>query len=181
MVFVLQIAVPGFTEFLYFDTEAMNPWMFVTSVFLHGGLMHLLFNSFALLMFGPRLERKVGGRSFLMMFLLAGIAGNILYFATIVFGIIPAVPALGASGAIYGILGALSVLFPKMVIYFWYVPLNIRVATVLWILIETMGAFNPGSGIANAAHLGGLVFGILFGYYYKRKIEEKIPGVRFLN
>ena len=97
-VFIFQVAVPGFTELLYFSEPLAQPWVFITSCFLHGDIMHLFFNSFALLMFGPYLEREIGARNFVILFFLAGIAGNITYFLTIVMGIIPPVPALGASG-----------------------------------------------------------------------------------
>ena len=132
--FVLQVAIPGFTEALYFNPASPTPWMFVTSVFLHGGLAHLLFNSFALLMFGFTLEKKLGARAYLALFLLAGIAGNIVYYATILAGIIPPIPALGASGAIYGVLGALSATMPELAVFVSYVPIPIRIATVLWIV-----------------------------------------------
>ena len=169
--FIAQLAIPGFQDIFIFNPHALLPWMFITSIFLHGGITHLLFNSLALIMFGPYLERILGSKLFAVFFLLAGVAGSALFFLTIYFGIIPSVSALGASGAIFGILGALSVLMPSLVVYMYFFPVPIRVATVLWFIIETVGAFNPNSGIASAAHVGGLLFGILFGLYYKNKIR----------
>lgn len=173
VVFLLQIVIPGFTELFYFNPKALGIWMFVTSIFLHGSITHIAFNAFALLMFGPYLENKIGGKQFLILFLSAGIIGNILYWATILAGIIPAVPALGASGAIYGILGMLSVIAPELIVFVFYFPLPIRIATIVWILLEFFGSFDASSGIGSAAHLGGLVFGILYGMYGKPKQRRK--------
>ena len=73
-VFVLQTAISGFTELFWFNPAAVatQPWGFFTSMFLHGGLAHLFFNGFALLMFGPFLEQRIGSRKFLELFLAAG-------------------------------------------------------------------------------------------------------------
>jgi len=171
-VFIFQVAVPGFTELLYFSEPLAQPWVFITSCFLHGDIMHLFFNSFALLMFGPYLEREIGARNFVILFFLAGIAGNITYFLTIVMGIIPPVPALGASGSIFGILGALAIIKPKMRIFLFFIPMSIQTATVVWFVLEFIGSFNVASGIASAAHLGGLIFGLLYGKYYENKNKE---------
>ncbi len=165
-VFLLQIMVPGFTEALYFNPQQPNAWMFVTSVFLHGGFAHILFNGYALFMFGPLLEQKLGQEKFLMFFLAAGIVGNLLYYATILAGIIPPTPALGASGAIYGILGALAILMPDLVLlFFGVIPLRIGVMAIAWIILEFVGSFNPYSGIGSAAHLGGLLFGLAYAKF----------------
>ncbi|MBD3390293.1 rhomboid family intramembrane serine protease [Candidatus Micrarchaeota archaeon] len=171
--FVVQLAVPGFTEGLYFDPSNLMPWMFVSSCFLHGGLMHLFFNSFSLLIFGPYLEREIGTKNFLLLFLAAGIAGNLTYYLTIITAIIPVVPALGASGGIFGILGALAMLRPDMRVFVFFIPMPIQAAAALWFVLELMGSFNPGSGIANAAHLGGLILGLAYGMYYERKRKEE--------
>lgn len=167
--FILQLAVPGFTEAFYLDPDNLMPWMFVTSCFLHGGIMHIFFNSIALLMFGNYLEREIGKRDFLLLFLLAGIAGNATYYATILMGIIPPIPSLGASGAVFGILGALAVLRPDVRVLLFFIPVSIRQAAVLWFVLELVGSFNPSSGIASAAHLGGLIFGLVAGWYYKKR------------
>lgn len=161
--FFLQIILPKFTETMMFDPKNLQAYMFVTSIFLHGGIMHIFFNGYALFAFGPVLENRIGKWNFLALFFVAGIIGNILYYATIVLGIIPPIPALGASGAIYGILGALSVLMPGITLLFWgIIPMPIRVLTAVWIITEFLGAFNPYSGVGSAAHLGGLLLGIVF-------------------
>ena len=162
------------------NPSALTPWSFITSIFLHGSIAHIFFNGFALFMFGPYLERQIGTRDFILFFLAAGIIGNACYVLAILAGIIPSAPALGASGAIYGILGALSILLPSLVVYIYFVPMPIRYATILWLALETIGTFNPNSGIASVAHLGGLLFGIAYGFYYKNKIKRDVVGPNVL-
>ncbi|MGB9635300.1 MAG: rhomboid family intramembrane serine protease, partial [Candidatus Micrarchaeia archaeon] len=148
-----------------------QPYRFITSIFLHGGFAHIFYNMFAMFMFAPLLEHKVGTKHFIIILLLSGITGSVLYYITVLLGIIPPLPALGASGAIYGILGALSILMPDLVIYFWFFPMKMRNAAILWILIEFIGSFNPYSGIASAAHLGGLLFGIAYANLMLKRQE----------
>lgn len=168
VVFLFQITISGFTELFWFNPAniASQPWGFFTSMFLHGGLMHLFFNGFALLMFGPFLEQRIGSRRFLELFIGAGLAGSIFYYLFVIAGVTPALPALGASGAIYGILGALAVLMPSMMVFVMFVPMPMRYAAIVWVFIEFIGTFNPASGIANAAHLGGLFLGLAYAKYF---------------
>lgn len=177
VLFLAQMAVPGLTEALYFDPAHLQPWMFITSVFLHGGIMHLLFNAYALFAFGPTLEERLGRERFLLFYLAAGVVGNLLFWGTILLGIIPPVPALGASGAIYGILGALSVLAPHLVLLFWgIIPVPIRTLTALWIITEALGSFDATSGIGSAAHLGGLLFGIAAAWALSKMERPELPS-----
>jgi membrane associated rhomboid family serine protease len=177
-VWVLQIAVPlltgfHFTEFFWLDPSMMlqHPWSIITSAFLHQPLSiwHIFFNSFALFSFGPYLEQRIGTRNFLIVYFGSAIFGALSYLLTIWLGIIPSTPALGASGAIYGILGALAILVPQIVVFVFFAPMPIRFAAVFWFVMEFLGSFNGASGIGSAAHLGGLVFGLAFGYYYLKK------------
>jgi membrane associated rhomboid family serine protease len=159
--------------FIFAPSVALTePWRFVTSIFLHGSIMHLFFNAYALFLFGTILERQVSKGDYLLIFFGAGFAGSLLYYMTYVLGIIPPIPALGASGAIYGILGAVAVLLPDMRIYMWFFPMRMREAAMFWVVLELIGAFNISSGIASAAHLGGLVFGLLYAWHLKRKVQE---------
>ncbi|MBI2079813.1 rhomboid family intramembrane serine protease [Candidatus Micrarchaeota archaeon] len=173
VLFILQLAIPGFTQLLWFNPlQALNqPWLFITSIFLHDprGFTHIFFNAYALFVFGTVLERIINPRQYLTLFFSAGIIGSLLYYLTYLLGIIPPIPALGASGAIYGILGALAVLLPDMTIFVWFFPMKMRYAAILWVIIEFAGTFDAGSGIGSAAHLGGLLFGLAYAYYLKKK------------
>lgn len=174
LVFLLQSFIPGFTQLFWFDPAAIasHPWGFLTAMFLHGGLLHLLFNGFALYMFGPILERKIGSNKFLALFLAAGVIGSIFYYAFVALHITPSLPALGASGAIYGILGALAVLTPDLLVLVFFIPMSMRNAAVVWVLLEFLGTLDAASGIASAAHLGGLFFGFAFGKYLTRSLPK---------
>ena len=176
IVFIIQWLVPGFTELFYFDPSiAINePWRFLTSVFLHGGVAHLFFNLYALYLFGKIVENKIGSGEFLKVFLIAGISGSFFYWITYVLGITNA-PALGASGAIFGIMGVAAMLFPEMRIMIFpiMIPISMRTAVVVWIVLEFLGVFNPYSGIASAAHLGGLFVGLIYGKMVKNKLMEE--------
>ncbi len=174
-IFFMQM-IPGVTEALIFDPllALSQPWRFLTSMFVHEGVEHLFFNMLAMLMFAPILERRIGAIKLLLVFIAAGIIGSVLYYATIVTGFAPPVPALGASGGIYGILGAMTVLTPNLVVYVMFFPMRMREAAAVWIILELLGTFNPYSGIASAAHLGGLIFGILYARHMPSDNEENI-------
>lgn len=169
LVFLGQIVYPPLTEMFYLQpsTLAQEPWTIITSMFLHGGLLHLFFNGFALWMFGPYLEQIIGSRRFLAVYFLSGIAGACAYAATFYVGILPqSIPALGASGAIFGILGAVAVLRPNLMIYMWFVPMPMKYAALVWVVLSLIETFNI-TGVAGAAHLGGLVLGGIMAYYWK--------------
>ena len=108
LVLILQTFVGGFTNLLILDQNAWTqPWKFITSIFLHGSLKHLIGNLFALLFFGFILEKTIGSNKFLGIYLASGILANL-----IAINFYPS--SLGASGAIMGIIGALTILRPMM-------------------------------------------------------------------
>jgi membrane associated rhomboid family serine protease len=197
LVFIAQLAaqvilgpayyLPGdHGSFLYYLAAARatvmeRPWTIVTCIFAHGGLLHLLFNCIVLLSFGPILEARIGSKSFLYLFFGAGILaslGQLLFTA-------PEAVLLGASGAILGVLGTLTVLAPRLpVLLFFIIPLKLWMATRGFGIISVLLViFEVGGSIANVAHLVGLVLGLLYGYWLKRK-ERKIQELlmrRFLG
>jgi hypothetical protein len=176
IMFILQGLVPNLTESLYFVPSKMitEPWRIVTSMFLHGGWMHLFLNAWALFLFGTLVEKKVGEEEFFKIFIIAGIVGSLGYWLVYALGFIPDVPALGASGAIFGIMGAAAVLFPDMVLYVWFIPMRMREAAMLFAVIELFGTMTmTTSGIASAAHLGGLVFGFIYMKWRMQKMVEE--------
>jgi len=174
IVFILQLAFPLITPLFYFDPARAlaEPWLFVTSMFMHGGLTHLFFNGYALFMFGSILESRVRQKDYLIIYFGAGLIGGLAYYITYLLGVIPPIPALGASGAIYGLLGAVAVLLPDLRIFMWFFPMKMKYAAMLWVAIEFLGTFDISSGIASAAHLGGLLFGIAFAWTLKKKASS---------
>lgn len=171
-VFFFQIAFPHIAPLFWLNPETVlsAPWTLLTSMFLHGGMVHLFFNGFALYMFGPYLERIIGSTRFLLIYFGAGLAGSLAYAASFYLGILPqSIPALGASGAIFGILGAVAVLRPNLMILMWFVPMPMKYAALVWVALSLFETLNVAGGIAGAAHLGGLVLGAAAAYLLLRQ------------
>jgi hypothetical protein len=145
------------------------PWTFVTSIFLHADISHIFFNMFALLIFGIFLETRVSGKTFLTIFFLSGIVGNLGYMIT---ALGSTTPGLGASGAIYGILGTLAVIAPYATVFIGFFPMPMIFAAFLWGVTEFLGLFAP-SDIAHSAHLAGLFVGIAFGFYLRMQTRKR--------
>ncbi|PIZ83116.1 hypothetical protein COX97_01660, partial [Candidatus Pacearchaeota archaeon CG_4_10_14_0_2_um_filter_05_32_18] len=165
----LQSFVNGFTDALILNESSFSqPWRFITSMFLHGSLSHLLANLFALLLFGFILERTIGSERFLAVYLISGILANLIavnFYST----------SLGASGAIMGIIGTLAILRPLMGVWVFGMILPMSIAAVIYIIIDAIGVFIP-SNIGHIAHLSGIAFGIIFGTILrisKSKKEKK--------
>ncbi|MGH2400466.1 MAG: rhomboid family intramembrane serine protease [bacterium] len=140
----------------------------LTSMFLHGGWMHLGGNMLYLWIFGDNLEKVMGAARFLVFYLVCGLAAS---FAHIVFGPGSSIPAVGASGAISGVLGGYLVLFPRNRVRVLmrggiaHVPAIVVLG--FWILIQlingigSMAATTDTAGVAYMAHIGGFVAGLV--------------------
>ncbi len=164
--FLVQLASESFTDaFLLNERAFAQPWRFVTSVFLHGGLAHLLYNMFALGLFGSMLERLVGGRRFLLIFFATGIGANLI-------SIFFYPSSLGASGAIFGVIGSLVIIRPTMVVFAFGLPMPLFIAGIVWVAGDVIGAASylagsPRDSTGNIAHLSGIGIGFLFGLFYR--------------
>jgi len=136
-------------------------WQLFTYQFLHGGLMHLLFNMLALWMFGCDLERRWGSEFFLKYFFVAVVGGAILntLFLPGQIG-----PSIGASAGIYGILLAFGLIYPNQIIYFYFLfPIKMKYFVMIIGGIALLSSLDSGQGgIAHLAHLGGMVFGYVY-------------------
>ena len=167
-VFILQATLGSwFTEmFLLASQDVLSrPWILLTSMFLHGGTSHLLFNMYALFIFGPLIEQRIGVKRFVFIYFLSGIFAAIM--STFFYS-----RALGASGAIMGIIGVTIMLFPNLrVLLFFFIPMSLRTAGIIFALVDILGVFVP-SGVANIAHLVGLGCGLVFGYYLIQKKKQ---------
>lgn len=165
-VFIIQYVFSGFTEIFVLTSDSFaEPWRFVSAIFLHGGLGHLLYNLFALLLFGSILEKKIGSRNFLALFFVSGIFANLIsvFFYP---------SSLGASGAIFGVIGALVLVNPSLVVWAFGLPMPIYVAGILWAAGDLIGAVaylsgNPISNTGNIAHLLGMLAGVVYGVFYR--------------
>lgn len=173
LVFILQVFLGnGFTQaFLLNSAEVWSrPWILLTSMFLHADPSHLLFNMYALFLFGPLIESRIGTKRFYFVYFLSGLVAAIV--STFFYS-----NALGASGAIMGILGVTIMLMPDLqVLFLFFIPMSLRTAGIIFALIDIFGIFVP-SNVANIAHLVGLGIGLIFGYYLLKK--RKNFRVRF--
>jgi len=170
LVFILQSAIPGFTERFTLNQLAYSQiWRFVTAIFLHGSLIHLMYNMFALFFFGIALEKLIGSRRFLLVFFGSGIIANLVsinFYDS----------SLGASGAIMGIIGTLTIIKPLMMVWAFGLILPMFIAAILWVAGDILGVFMP-SDVGNIAHLSGIGVGFLLGLVlrnYRRRKMNKI-------
>ena len=141
--------------------HSFEVWRLFTYLFLHAGWYHIIFNMFALWMFGSDLERMWGPKQFLFYYFLTGVGAGVF---DVVLQPSSNLPVVGCSGAIYGLLLAYGVLFPDRPILLWLIiPIKSKWFVVLMGAIEFVSSFSdPGSGISHVAHLGGMLFGYLY-------------------
>jgi membrane associated rhomboid family serine protease len=150
-------------------------WQLVTYSFLHASLGHLLVNMLTLWMFGSQEEQDWGSRRFLEYYLFCVVGAGLVTVAvgfTGWFGIRPEIPTVGASGGIYGLLIAFGMLYGDREVFLFPFPFMIKakylVGIIIFVVIVT--TFQPSQGgVANFAHLGGLLFGFLYIKFLPRK------------
>jgi membrane associated rhomboid family serine protease len=148
----------------------------LSSMFMHGGIAHLLGNMLFLWIFGDNVEHRMGHLIFFVFYLVAGVIAS---FAQILVDTDSVIPTLGASGAISGVLGAYLVLFPSnrvTVILFRFVPYQVPaiVAIGMWAVFQFINGFGAiavseetGGGVAYMAHIGGFVTGLAAGWIFR--------------
>ena len=134
-------------------------WRAFTSMFLHAGFLHLLFNMFSLYLFGPELEKLTGKARFTTIYLLGGIGGSLLTYVVHIND--PMYASVGASGAIFGIFGAYAALLVR---HHKTTP-NLRQILLPIIVISVILTFLQ-SNVNEAGHIGGLIVGFVLGMFY---------------
>ena len=231
--FISLIIFSLYGQDFFYENFALTPslvldgksiWTFVTSIFMHAGFFHLFVNMLSLFFIGNFLEKIIGGKRFLWLYLLSGLVGGIFFVLSgLIFN--NDIPGVGASGAIFGVLGVLSILTPKSKIYLIVGPIililveailspnlpsqflpvfGIIINTLFFIMIFSLISFNPklrkfsvpvelsmwllpivaivplviidffvDLPIGNSAHIGGLVMGLIYGFYLKKKFPNK--------
>ncbi|MCL2791870.1 MAG: rhomboid family intramembrane serine protease [Spirochaetaceae bacterium] len=178
--FALFIITINFLVFLltsfnrnYIIYLAMNPaiimefhfvWQFITYMFTHANLTHILFNMLALFFFGFALERKLGSKEFLLFYFFCGIAAGIFSFFFYVSTGNVGVFLLGASGAVYAVLFGYAVFFPNSVIYVMgIIPIRSTWLVIIYTCIEIFSQLTrTTSGVAHLTHLAGFAFAYLY-------------------
>jgi len=191
-VFLLQWAAGRYTT-LEFDAyfalslEGLSHgyvWQLVTYMFLHAGLLHILFNCWAIYIFGTEVEQALGRNSFIALYFSSGIIGGLMQTAMgLLLGSHFAGEVLGASAAAFGLVAAYALLFPdRIILLFFIIPLRARYLLVLAAILAIIGMFTPDVGprVAHAAHLGGMITGILF-IRYAADWEWRLPRLSSLR
>lgn len=147
------------------------PWQLVTYGFLHdlNGISHILFNMFGLWMFGRDLERLMGAQRFLIYYLTCVVgAGVVQLVVAQMQGSI--YPTLGASGGVFGILLAYAMAFPNRTVLLLIppIPMKAKYFVLFYGLLELyLGVSGRSPGVANFAHLGGMLFGFILLQYWR--------------
>ncbi|MEM4215346.1 MAG: rhomboid family intramembrane serine protease [Candidatus Pacearchaeota archaeon] len=152
-------------------------WTIFTSMFMHANLMHLFVNMMSLLFLGSFLERLIGSKRFLFIYIVSGIVASLAFvFFALVFKSDLNVPAVGASGAIFGVGGILAVLTPRLPVFILFIPIAmpmwfgiVLMLAVMWIVSAIVGL-----PIGNTAHLGGFVAGLIYGFYLRIKYKRRV-------
>ena len=198
---VLQMRCIDLTGLLglhFFLASDFHVYQFLTYMFLHGGFTHILFNMFALWMFGSVIERVWGPKKFLFYYICCGIGAGFMqelvqYADYSIQGIaayqyvnaggvqmttnayINLWTTIGASGAVYGILLAFGMIFPNERLFIIPFPFPIKAKWLIvgYVAIELFSAMSgPGDGVAHMAHLGGMLFGFLLIRYWQKHSDS---------
>ncbi len=180
----------------YYKSSLFKPVQIVTSIFMHGNFSHILFNMFALYIFGSVLERFWGSKRFLIFYLICGVGASLLVQLTIPFSAEQFAKStealqyggyneqfleaykehysmLGASGAIMGVMAAFAWLFPNTELFIMFIPVPLKAKYVIpvYVLIDLFGGLYriPGDNVGHFAHLGGALIGFLLVLYWNKK------------
>ena len=148
-------------------------WQLLTYSFLHGGVMHLLLNMYALWLFGSRMENVWGSKAFALYYFVCVIGAGLvqLIIATQAAGEGGIYPTIGASGGVFGLLLAFGLTFPneKLILIFPPVVLKAKWFVLIYGVFELWaGITGTAAGVAHFAHLGGMLFGFILLWYWRR-------------
>lgn len=154
--------------------RAFMPWQLASYAFLHGDLMHLLFNMLALAMFGAQLEHVWGGRRYLTYYAVCVLGAGLCQLVLASWSVSqggPIYSTLGASGGVFGLLLGYGMLFPnqRVMLLFPPIPMKARTLVIVYGAAELLFGFTGlQPGVAHFAHLGGMLFGFLLIRYWRR-------------
>ena len=152
----------------------LEPWTFLSYMFVHAGLLHLLGNMFMLFVFGTAVENRMGSRAFILYYLLCGVGAAV--FSLALSAIMQVSPFVGASGAVLGVALAFAIYWPDAELVVFPLPIPIRARTLVALLVGLDVFFyflTPGDGIAHLAHVGGVLVGYL--YFRAQGLSRRSP------
>lgn len=169
-----------------FDKPTFSPALtLMTSIFMHGGWMHLIGNMMYLIIFADNVEDVFGTKKFILFYLLSGIFAS---FSQAFMDFSSEIPMIGASGAIAGVLGAYLFYFPRakiLVLIPFFIFFTIRVPAsillIFWFVFQFLNLSNVESSVAWMAHIGGFVFGYIFSIINGKKPSSKRGSSIFLK
>ena len=169
-----------------FDKPTFSPALtLLTSIFMHGGWMHLIGNMMYLIIFADNVEDVLGTKKFILFYLLSGIFAS---FSQAFMDFSSEIPMIGASGAIAGVLGAYLFYFPRakiLVLVPFFIFFTIRVPAsillIFWFVFQFLNLSNVESSVAWMAHIGGFVFGYIFSIINGKKPSSKRGSSIFLK
>ncbi|HDD72736.1 MAG TPA: rhomboid family intramembrane serine protease [Candidatus Aenigmarchaeota archaeon] len=172
-IFILVFSLPQqvmewvFRTFSFSSTTSLEIWRWFTSLFLHVSASHLFFNMLGLYFFGSILEREVSAQWYLSIYFISGLIGTFVYMFT------SADPVVGASGCIFGLMGAAMLMNPIKRIHFYVFPLPLGIVAISFVVFEALIVyFRPehlqdiANNVAHVAHLGGVLAGAVFAFFY---------------
>ena len=169
-VLVLKLALWPIQSAALGGVAGFQPWQLLTYSFLHGGVLHLFFNMFALYMFGGELERLWGPKRFLNLYLASVISAALAQLAVSSLASVEPYPTIGASGGVFGLLLAFGLCFPNRIVVLLFPPIPMPA----WLFVTLYGAVElylgvTGSeeGVAHFAHLGGMLGAWLLIQYWR--------------
>jgi len=160
----------------------IEPWTLVTSMFVHADIFHLIFNMLFLIAIGLPLEARIGKGKFVMIYVIGGIIGTLIFSITEMFAV--TVRLVGASGAISALMGAMLVLYPKERIVFFLGPIltnrfKVWIPITVWFAMQLLFYVFDNSAVAYMAHIGGFAAGAGIAWTIrKRKISKDMHGAR---
>lgn len=153
-----------------------RPWQLLTYGFMHGGLMHLFFNMFALFMFGSEIERLFGSKRYLTYYLTCVVGAALMHLIVVGASQMSPMPTVGASGAVFGILLAYGMAYPTRKLFVIPIPIPLPA----WLFVTLYGALElylgitqTAQGVAHFAHLGGMATGFVMIRYWRAQTRRR--------
>ncbi len=175
LVFLFMFSMPeemlegAFGALSFSGPYILHIWRIITSLFVHASASHLFFNMLGLYFFGGALEDEVDSKTFLAVYFLAGIMGNIA------FAVVSPGAVVGASGCVFGLMGASMLLNPKKRVNFYVFPLPLGFVGIIYAVVESMLVYfgEYATGVAHVSHVAGLLVGVLFAFSHNKKQAGK--------
>ena len=172
---------PVFLQSLGFELLTL-----ISSMFMHGGPMHLLMNMLILILLGVPFEDRIGSKSFLRIYLISGFLGSLLTGSISLWnGEDIETIHIGASGAVFGIMGAFVLLYPRLEIPMLLGPIFMHrvpvfLSTLVFVAMETLYvALGTSDGIGHGTHMASFIAGVFLAPYYSKKTDDNESSIDF--